>query len=48
MSGTLALYCQSKSHDVEMFMFQIFEVLETVGFKYHRDRRQRAPFDMEI
>ena len=39
-SDTSSLYSHLKSHDVKIFKFQIFKILENEGFKYTKDIRQ--------
>ena len=39
-SDTSSLYSHLKSHDVNIFQFQILEILENEGFRYTKDIRQ--------
>ena len=36
-SDTSSLYSHLKSHDVKIFKFKIFEIIENEGFKYTKD-----------
>ena len=39
-SDTSSLYSHLRSHDVEIFKFQVFEILENEDLKYTKDIRQ--------